>query len=57
MNKNSTLILYKSGRREVLFHKTKNDMEHARRLLEKLETVSFFRTPTREDFLWDRNRA
>ncbi len=49
MSKYTTLVIYKSGRRETLFHKNEPDMKKKRGLLAAMETVEVFWTPKTED--------
>lgn len=49
--KYSTFVLYKSGRKEILGHKNRPDMDRRRKDLQKLSTVSVFRTPTKQDLM------
>lgn len=51
MAKYQTWVEYKSGRREILFHRNRPDMERQRETLKSLPTVSNYRTPTKQDLM------
>lgn len=51
MSKYSTFVIYKTGRKEVLRHKNKPDMERMRGKLKNLPTVSVYRTSTKQDLM------
>lgn len=49
--KTATFVLYKSGRKEIIHHKSKPDMERSRKMLGALPSVQTFRTPTKQDMM------